>query len=217
MAVQTSTRSPIVGVSLLGDCTDAVCISLMEKIRSTVDNAKYRQGAALMEVPASREAWEEQHRTARKRAWRAERLGYTFDEIDRSKHSDAIYEINTSLERRQGRPMSSGYLEHRPQGALPQYPCELHNIRAYGILSDDFLVAYLTLYRIRELALISMIIGHGAHLRDDIMYLLFAGVVEDQSAIGGWFYYNLWDSGQDGLRYYKERVGFGPADIRWER
>ena len=84
----------------------------------------------------------------------------------------------------------------------------MHNIRCYGVLEGETLRAYLTLYRIRGLALISMILGHGAHLSCDIMYRLFAGVVEDQAGLGGWFYYNRHDSGTDGLRYYKERVGF---------
>lgn len=207
----------LTAIRLLGDCTDPMCVALMEKIQGTVDKQKYRMGAALMKVPSSRSEWESGHRTARKRAWRAERLGYHFDEIDRAMYSDAIYQINVSLARRQGRPMSAGYLEHREQGSLPHYPCALHNIRTYGVLHAGTLVAYLTLYRIKELALISMILGHGDHLRNDIMYLLFAGLVEDQAELGGWFYYNLWDSGQDGLRYYKEKVGFGPRNIRWQR
>lgn len=204
-------------IHLLGDCTDPMCVHLEEKIRGTVDMPKYRKGAALMRVPVSRAHWESEHRTARKRAWRAERLGYHFDEIDRAMYSDAIYQINISLEHRQGRPMSEGYLEHHQQGSLPNYPCKLHNIRTYGVLHAGTLVAYLTLYRIKELALISMILGHGDHLRNDIMYLLFAGLVADQAELGGCFYYNLWDSGLDGLRYYKEKVGFGPGDIRWDR
>ena len=215
----TAVETSVTTISLLGDCTNdgSFCAPLMEKIRGTVDKPKYRHGAALMEVPASREAWEAEHRTARKRAWRAERLGYRFAEIDRSLYSDDIFEINTSLAERQGRPMSAGYLEHHQQGRLPDYPCDRHNIRAYGVLTGEKLVAYMTLYRVNELALVSMILGHGDHLRNDIMWLLFAGMVEDQAGLGGWLYYNLWNSGQDGLRYYKERVGFHEGDIRWER
>jgi len=204
-------------IHLLGDCTDAMCVALEQKIRGTVDRTKYRNGAAIMEMPESRAAWEDGHRTARKRAWRSERLGYRFTEIDRSLYSDDIYVINTSLAIRQGRPMSAGYLEHHQQGTLPDYPCERHAIRTYGVLApDQHLVAYMTLYRINELGLVSMILGHGGHLRSDIMYLLFAGMIEHQAHLGGWLYYNLWDSGRDGLRYYKEKVGFGPGDIRWE-
>ncbi len=205
-------------IRLLGDCSvaDLFCVPLMEKIRGTVDKPKYRSGAAIMEMPESREAWEAEHRTARKRAWRSERLGYRFAEIDRSFYDADIYAINVSLAQRQGRPMSAGYLEYHRQGKLPNYPCERHNIRSYGVLKDEMLVAYMSLYRIHELALVSMILGHGQHLRSDIMYLLFAGMVEDQAPHGGWLYYNRWDSGQEGLRYYKSKVGFREGDIRWE-
>lgn len=203
-------------ISLLGDCSDSMCVALMAKIRGTVDMPKYRSGAAIMEMPESREAWEAQHRTARKRAWHSERLGYQFAEIDRARYSDDIFKINTSLATRQGRPMSAGYLEHRQQGSLPVYDCERHAIRAYGVLAPRLnLVAYMTLYRINEIALISMILGHGDHLASDIMYLLFAGMIEQQAELGGWLYYNLWDSGTDGLRYYKEKVGFHCGDVEW--
>jgi hypothetical protein len=63
--------------------------------------------------------------------------------------------------------------------------------------------------------MVSMILGHGDHLRNDIMYLLAAGMVEEQAGSGGWFYYNRHDSGTAGLVYYKERIGFHAADIAW--
>jgi hypothetical protein len=60
-----------------------------------------------------------------------------------------------------------------------------------------------------------MILGHGDFLRDDIMYLLVQGVIDDQAGTGGILYYNLHSSGQDGLRYFKERLGFSPANVEW--
>lgn len=214
MSVMTEQATTI---RLMGNCTDGLfCRSLMEKIRGTVDLPKYRQGAAIMEMPESREAWEAEHRTARKRAWRSERLGYRFAEVDYSQHSDDIYAINVSLPTRQGRPMSEGYTKYRQQGKLPYYPCERHAIRTYGVLMDEVLVAYLSAYRIGELLLVSMILGHADHLRNDVMYALFAGVVAEQAPLGGWFFYNLWNSGTPGLQYYKAKLGFREADVRWE-
>jgi hypothetical protein len=60
-----------------------------------------------------------------------------------------------------------------------------------------------------------MILGHGSHLRCDVMYLLFAGVVEDQSGNPGILYYNRHDSGGEGLRFFKERLGFREGDVAW--
>jgi len=60
-----------------------------------------------------------------------------------------------------------------------------------------------------------MILGHAEHEPNDVMFLLFQGVVEDQQGKGGWFYYNRHDSGTDNLRYFKERLGFQPTDVEW--
>lgn len=204
-----------IGVDVFGGCTDEGCLRMAFTMRSKLDVDKYRDGVSLMPVPDSVEAWRAEHRTARKRADRSSRLGYEFAEIDRSLFNDDIHEINTSLRQRQGRPMSSGYTNRHNHGRLPDYPCDRHNIRTYGVLEADRLRAYLTLYRVNELALVSMILGHGDHLRNDVMYLLFAGLVADQAGDGGFFYYNRHDSGTDGLRYYKERVGFRAETVEW--
>lgn len=211
--------SSVVAIDLIGDCTEAGCLKMAGEMRMKLDVPNYTIGVSLMTVPDSLEEWRAEHRTARKRADRSRRLGYEFAEIDRSQYADDIYEINTSLSHRQGRPMGDGYRTRNVPGRLPDYPCARHNIRTYGVTYefglDSPLVAYLTLYREHELALVSMILGHGDHLRNDIMYLLFAGVVEDQAGLGGWFYYNRHDSGTEGLRYYKERQGFREATVEW--
>lgn len=189
---------------------------MADTMRAKVDQPNYRQGVSLMEMPTNRAEWEHEHRTARKRAWRAERFGYRFQEIDRSLYSADIHAINTSLDVRQGRPMRPGYTTYREQSPLPDYECDRHAIRTYGVLHGDTLVAYMTAYRLEQLVLVSMILGHGGHLRNDIMYLLWAGLIDAQSPLGGVIYYNRHDSGQDGLRYYKERVGLAACDVRWE-
>lgn len=201
-------------IHLLGDCTDAGCLKLAGEMKMKLDTPQYRTGAAIMPIPTL-DGWREEHRTARKRADRSKRLGYEFAEIDRSQYANDIYMINVSMPYRQGRPMSQGYRTTNVPGKLPDYPCERHNVRTYGVLKAGRLRAYLTLYRVNQLALVSMILGHGDHLRDDVMWLMFEGVVGSQQFLGGWFYYNLWNSGQDGLRYYKAHVGFYAGDVAW--
>jgi hypothetical protein len=99
---------------------------------------------------------------------------------------------------------------------LPEYACERHAIRTYGVLSDrGQLVAYLWLYRAGELALVSTILGHGEHEPNDVMYLLFQGAVEKQAHLGGYFVYNRHDSGTDGLRYFKNKLGFKAKEVEW--
>jgi hypothetical protein len=63
--------------------------------------------------------------------------------------------------------------------------------------------------------MVSSILGHAERLRDDIMYLLVTETLRDQSWFGGTAFYNLHNSGTDGLRYFKERLGFRPAEVEW--
>lgn len=176
---------------------------------------------SVMEIPGSVDEWRSEHRTARKRASRA-RSGYTAGPIRREDYSDDIYQINTSLDTRQGRPMSETYRTAQAQTPLPDYPCPLHAIRTYGVwqgiqgLSATRLVAYLWLYRSGDLALVSSILGHGDHLEKDIMYLLFEAMVDAESAHEGFLVYNRHDSGTDGLRYFKERLGFTEQKVDWQ-
>lgn len=159
--------------------------------------------------------WRAAHRTARKRADRCARLGYHFQPVVRRYFADDIYEINTSLPERQGRPMSRGYHERPSTTPDPLYTCPRHAVRTYGILRDSRLVAYLWLYRAGELALVSSILGHGQHLANDVMYLLVEGVIKRELPHGGMLVYNRHDSGTDGLRYFKEKLGFEPVEVEW--
>jgi hypothetical protein len=202
-------------VELVGDCKTGGCLEFAWTLHRAVQDRRYQVGASIMETPETLLEWRAMHRTARKRADRCERLGYQFSEVDYSRYADDIFEINTSLQERQGRPMSDGYRQYVERSKLPTFPCDQHRTITYGVLTDEKLVAYMTLHRAGELALVSMILGHGDHLRDEIMYLLFAGMVEDQAGNPGILYYNLHSSGQDGLRFFKERLGFHEGNVEW--
>jgi hypothetical protein len=204
-----------VAIRLEAACFDQDCADLAFRFRNQLGVPKYSQGASVLTMPASLADWRAEHRTARKRADRAQRLGYRFTEIDYSQHNDAIFAINTSLATRQGQPMTDGYTTRHNHGPLPDYPCDRHRVHTYGVLKDETLVAYLTLYVVGELKLVSTILGHAADLSSDVMYALFVGVVERHAGTGGVFYYNRWDSGQDGLRYFKSKLGFREADVSW--
>jgi hypothetical protein len=205
-------------VELVGDCNRGDCLEFALNLHKAVIDRRYRVGASIMETPETLLDWRAMHRTARKRSDRCYRLGYRFSEIDYSQYADDIYEINTSLSTRQGRPMSDGYLKHVERSKLPEFPCAVHRTTTYGVTISKLkpkLVSYMTLHRAGELALVSMILGHGDFLEDDIMFLLFAGMVEDQAGLGGILYYNRHDSGQEGLRFFKERLGFSEGSVEW--
>src|SRR5207253_3215082 len=116
----------------------------------------YDYPISVLELPADFHAYLSEHRTARKRAARAARLGYQFAEIDREDHSDAIHAINVSAPERQGRPMSDGYLERVEYGPLPEFPCARHAITTYGVVDEGgVLRAYTWVYRVGDLTMFS--------------------------------------------------------------
>jgi hypothetical protein len=77
------------------------------------------------------------------------------------------------------------------------------------------LVAYLWIYRSGQLALVSQILGHADHLEHDVMFLLFEGMLTCEPPDNGWLVYNRADSGTDGLRFFKARLGFEATPVRW--
>lgn len=193
--------------------TGAHCLDFAWQLHRQLSNG-YTSGASTMPIPASLVEWRDHHRTARKRADRAKLLGYRFDRIARSEHEDAIFAINTSKDERQGRPMSDAY--RSPMRFTDQkIVCPRHHVYPYGVLLDETLVAYLWLYRCGDLAMVSSILGHGDHLDADVMFLLVEGMLADQVDFGGTVFYNLHRSGTDGLRYFKERIGFAPTEVEW--
>jgi hypothetical protein len=68
-----------------------------------------------------------------------------------------------------------------------------------------------------DLALVSQILGHADHLEREVMWLLFEHALEREikSDQDGFVVYNRHDSGTDGLRWWKERVGFREARVEW--
>jgi hypothetical protein len=154
----------------------------------------------------------------RQKIRRAQRDGYSFAHIDRDQYLDDIFEINTSMPVRQGRPMAESYQRRpAPFGPLPDYSCLHHRIRTYGVLKDGHLVAYSWVYMVGEMCLFSTILGHGDHLKSGMMSLLVAEAAHDLMDSSGLKYamYNMHDSGSEGLRFFKEQMGFAPYRVSW--
>ena len=211
-------------INLRADCLDDGCADFADRLYQQLSSGRYSWPCSILPIPASLEEWRDGHRTARKRAARARRLGYRGGRWDRAGFEDDIYQINTSAEERQGRPMSDGY-RIRVSFNDPVSPCPLHGIHCYGVRTDrrgvhgaGKLVAYLWIYRAGDLALVSSILGHADHLENCVMYPLFEAALLGEIAVGtGAMVYNRHDSGTDGLRFFKERLGFRPAHVDWCR
>jgi hypothetical protein len=202
-------------IGLQVHCADSACTQfaypLFQQLSSGYDEC------AVLDLRGV-DAWRDEHRTARKRADRAARRGYRFGPIQRHERADEIKAINLSTPVRQGRPMSAGYHAEPTRSPLPIYPCPMHGVHTYGVeTANGELVAYLWGYRSGDLALVSQILGHGDHLENEIMYLLVEGVVRDESELGGYLTYNRYDSGSDGLRFFKDRCGFERTQVEWSQ
>lgn len=171
---------------------------------------------AAQPIPEDLEQWRAEHRTARKRAQRSRNKGYRADVLEREWWAPDIHDINVSKQIRQKRPMAGGYLEFTEYSPLPEFDCDRHAIRTSGVWTGELLVAYLVMYRVGELALVSQILGHGEHERFDVMFLLFEFALEREIKGGdGMVVYNRWDSGTPGLREFKTRLGFRETPIEW--
>ena len=206
----TATSVPI---SFELGCSGA-CNEFAEALFLQMSSGRYDE-CAVLELPNNTATWREKHRTARKRADRAFIRGYNFvAPLLRHRRADEIHRINTSAPVRQGKPMAAGYHRRPSETPLPVYPCERHGIHSYGVEDPDgVLVAYAFIYRAGDLALVSQVLGHADHLADEIMYLLIQGVIGREK--NGYLVYNRWDSGTDGLRFFKERLGFSCAHVEW--
>jgi hypothetical protein len=202
-------------VSLELDCSEACDVfarPLLEKMGSGPYDV-----CSVMEIPWSLDEWRAEHKTARRRVDRCRHRGYSFRWLAREKHLADIHAINLSAPVRQGRAMSHGYKVWPTDGPLPVYGCGRHAIRTWGVFDPTgVVVAYLTMYRAGQLALVSQILGHADHLDNEVMWLLFAGALEQEIRYGpGMLVYNRHDSGTDGLRWWKEHAGFEATEVRW--
>ena len=200
-----------VTIDLEGGC----CPDFATPLYTQLSSGAYTWPCSVMPLTGE---WTSQHRTARKRAARCFQDGYSFSRINRGDYTDDIHEINTSADERQGRPMTAGYLERQEFSTLPDYPCERHCIRTYGVTDpgDGRLRAYTWVYRSGDLVMFSSILGHADHLAAHVMYLLVQGVLADQLHAGpGIAFYNKHDGGTLGLVFFKERLGFKPCEVAW--
>ncbi len=210
MTTMTATRTR---VSLELGCSDE-CDEFAGPLLLQMGSGRYNE-CAVLPLPATLEEWRGEHRTARKRADRATRKGYRFLGVQRHLRAAELHQINTSAPERQGRPMSLGYQQPPSETPLPVYPCPRHAVRTYGVeTSDGQLVAYCWIYRAGDLALVSQILGHLDHLENEIMYLLAQGVIGAER--DGHLVYNRYDSGGEGLRFFKDRCGFEPTEVDWQ-
>ena len=145
---------------------------------------------------------------------KARRRGYALAQIDRNDHIDAIHDINTSLESRQGRPMDASYREKKLH-----YETQSH-YRYFGVFNrEGKLMAYCNIGRFGNFAAFSQLMGYRNN--DGVMHLLVTDIVnlllmELQAGHGPEFLmYDTFFGAQPGLRQFKTMLGFTPYRARY--
>ncbi|MCU0606099.1 MAG: glycosyltransferase family 2 protein [Candidatus Edwardsbacteria bacterium] len=176
-------------------------------------------GVALLRLPESFDEYISGRRREylRRMRNRAQREGYRFDRVDPNGHIDEILDINRSLPVRQGRPMDAGYLERQK---LEEYFAD--KAQVFAVLSrQGRLRAYAYVPVLGDVCLFDRLLGHADDLEKGIMYFLLSDIVramiEKRNAAGSpnWVEYDTFLGGSDGIRFFKEKMGFSPRNVRW--
>ncbi len=143
-------------------------------------------------------------------AKRARTRGYLLTEIDRNHHVDAIYDINNSVEQRQGRPMDAQY--QQKQLTFDQ----LDNFLYFGVFDvSGRLVAYATIGRYGNFSAFSQLMGYRNN--DGIMHFMVSEIVGrliDEGQVN-YVMYDTFFGALPGLQQFKTILGFQPYRARY--
>jgi hypothetical protein len=172
-------------------------------------------GAALVDLTKfrNREEYMQEFKgrnSATGHAKKARAKGYTVIEIDRNDFIDDIYEINTSIDVRQGRPMDVSYREK-----TTSYRSEA-NYKYYGVLNAaGKLVAYGELGFYGNFAAFNRVIG--LRNNDGIMHLMVSEIICQLIEAGGFQYlmYDTYFGASPGLKTFKKMLGFQPYRAKY--
>ncbi len=182
-----------------------------------IQNKKW--GVAIQEIPTS---FEEYLKGKKKQVVRTNRTkclkqGYYFKIFPSSDFFTEIIDINSSSNVRQGRPISKSYTD---ENEVKKWISDKPSL--YGVFDkNDTLKAYAYVPIIGDVCVISRLLGHEEALEDGVMYLLISEVVHDfieKKKLLGYPKYIMYDTffgAKPGLKYFKERLGFEPAKVKW--
>jgi hypothetical protein len=181
--------------------------------------ASKRWGVALVDLPptfAEYLAGGSMEYLRRQRR-RAEKAGFRYTSVLAEPHVDEIMEINRSAPERQGRTMSSSYLDPDKVAGSFASPARISAV----FDAEGRLRAYADVPNIGDAFVYSRLLGHADDLDKGIMYLLVSEVIRDRiearSAGAGprWAMYDTYWGASGGLAWFKERLGFRPYTVDW--
>jgi hypothetical protein len=161
---------------------------------------------------------------------RARRQGFCAEPFDRKDYSEDRYRIDTSKFFRSAGPVLPAALRLGPgrrQGTAA-FVCPRHWYTDWGLFDTGRgenhrrLVGYAFLKRIGSVVRVTAFMGHGAHLSDGIMKLLFFDALRwlfdpEDSRVAGirYIHYGAIEHGGLGLFTWKHRFQFKPFVFSW--
>lgn len=145
---------------------------------------------------------------------------FHFFKFDYNQHLDDMFDINISKRVRQGSRMTESYTERPTPIMVQDLLCKsVHADLWFGAFdAESKLRAYTNVAVIGEVAIINRILGHGDFLTFGVMNGLIAALVAllvDNTAVR-WLNYLDLESCREGLRKFKESVGFRTHQVCFE-
>lgn len=151
-------------------------------------------------------------------------MGYTSQIIKPQEYTKEIWEIIHSCKERQGRPIAKMFLERDKDHKFSEYKNyidPLYQDICVGVFSPEGqLIAYLLGKRVGEHIQYDEIMGHYAHLKNNVMFLLHYSFLRNcllQEKVPTCLNYSQWYSGTNpysikgGLNFWKRKTRFQPA------
>jgi hypothetical protein len=184
----------------------------------TIQNKRW--GVAMIKLPNTFEEYLQgsQKKQVRLKRNRVKSSGYQFRSLSPLEYLEDMMAINASMEVRQGKPIRPDYLDRE---AVQMFFKDVASI--YGVFDErGNLRAYAHTPIRGEVFLFSRLLGHADHLKKGVMYYLISEVIREmieRKARHGtplWAMYDTFFGASEGLRYFKERLGFKPYKVRWE-
>jgi hypothetical protein len=168
-----------------------------------VDLKRFTDPEAYMASVKGRNAGAHHAKKARSR-------GYVVVEIDKNDFVDEIYEINTSLDSRQGRPMPEAYRQKQTQFQREK------NYKYFGVLNPaGKLTAYSDVGRFGNFVAFDRLLG--LRNNDGAMHLMVTEIICQTIACQTYSYlmYDTFFGASPGLRSFKTMLGFEPYRAKY--
>jgi hypothetical protein len=143
-------------------------------------------------------------------AKKARSRGYVVTEIDRNDFIDELYEINTSLDSRQGRPMEESY--RRKETAYPKEK----NYKYFGVLNAaGKLMAYSNVGFYGNFVAFDRLLG--LRNNDGVMHLMVTEIAGQLIETRSYEYlmYDTYFGASPGLKTFKKMLGFEPYRAKY--